>query len=110
MSEAYSKPFQITKMMRTLAFSKQFIQTFSGVFRDINIEYSVMFREIKVYRGILRHMDRILFNPYIKPYHYRSLSYLEPQASSKESGTRKIRYIQSTGIVRTVFSNIFKDS
>ena len=55
-------------------------------------------------------MDRILFNPYIKPYHYRSLSYLEPQASSKESGTRKIRYIQSTGIVRTVFSNIFKDS
>ena len=41
---------------------------------------------------------------------FRTLAYQEPEASSKSCETCKmIMNIQSTGIVRTVYSNIFKE-
>ena len=41
---------------------------------------------------------------------FRTLAYLEPESSSKTYWTRKmIMHIQSSNIVRTVYSSIFKD-
>ena len=46
-------------IVRTLALSKQFIQTFSGIFRDIQ-QYSVMFSDIEWHKGITRHIQTLL--------------------------------------------------
>ena len=101
----------------SLAYSEQFIQTFPGIFRDFQ-KYSATFSVFKAYRGIFRCwyievysvIFRILCNPCIyNRIIFRTLAHLDPQASSKACGTRKmIRYIQSPGIIRTVFSSIFK--
>ena len=106
--------------LRTLAYSEQLIQIFSGIFRDIQ-QYSGILRDIKTYRGIFRHCGywsifssvifRILRNPHIcNRTIFRTLAHLEPTASSKVCGTSKmIRYIQNPGMIRAVFSSIFKD-
>ena len=47
MSKTYSKPFQISKMMRHIENPGiKFIQTFLSVFSDI-YQYSIMFRNIQ---------------------------------------------------------------
>ena len=99
--------------MRTLPQSEQFIQAFSGIFRDIQ-QYSAMLRHIQtILRHIVPYSD--IFRTLFKPCLYnliilRSLAYLEPDASWKACLTSKmIMHIQNPCIVRTVYSSIFKD-
>ena len=95
---------------------------YSGIFRDIQ-QYSAMFIHIEGHQSILRHIQVLLTHreplsdifgtlPNFCMYNraiFRTLSYLEPKTSSKACRTCKtIMYIQSPGIVRTVYTSIFK--
>ena len=57
MPEAYSKPCQIFKMIRHVDYldivrTEQFIQAFSGIFRNISISSDIL-RDIEAYSGII---------------------------------------------------------
>ena len=98
---------------------EQFIQVYLGTFSIIHPCLGLS-RDINAYWGIFRHYweilchiqtSRTLCNPCLyNRVIFRTLVYLEPEAFSKSCQTFKmIRYIQSPGIVRTVYSSIFKD-
>ena len=117
--EAYSKCWQISKMMRHIenpGISEQFIQAFSGILGTFsNIQpLSGILSDIKAYSDVIEPYSdifRTLCNPciYNRPI-FRTLSHVEPEVSSKVCRTCKmIRLIQSPGIVRIVYSSIFKD-
>ena len=101
--------------------SEQFIQAFSDIFKDIQ-QYSAMFRPIsRHYCSILSYVQTYSdicvihkYNHYkYNHYIFRTLAYsnLEPETSSNTCQTcQMIKHIQSPpGIVRTVFSSIFKN-
>ena len=83
---------------------------YSCIFRHIQ-EYSAMSRRIKGHEDILRHIQATLCNLcFCNRAIFRTLAYLEPVASSSNCQICKIiRHIQSPGIIRTVYSSIFKD-
>ena len=94
----------------------------SGIFRDIQ-KYSAMFRDTEGHWSILRHIQALLrhmepysdiFGTLSKPCIYkraifRIMAHLEPEASLKACQIFKmITHIQSSSIVRAVYSSIFK--
>ena len=133
--ETCSKFFQISKMIRHIENPGIVRTVYSGILRHI-LGHSAIFSyvqaywgrlsHIEVYAGILlRHIEpyldifRTLCNPCMyKRTIFRTLAYLEPEASStyilNESSEacqtcKMTRHIQRPGIVRTVYSNIFED-
>ena len=68
-----------------------------------NQKYSELFGYSEIFGNI---RNPCIYNRAI----FRTLAYLEPKASSKACRTCKmIMHIQSPGIVRTIYSSIFKD-
>ena len=121
--EAYSKPCQISNMMRYIENPDMVRKVCSGIFRHIQ-EHSAIFSHVQVHWGTLRNIEAYsgivevfwaifitLWNPYL--YNraiFRTLGHLEREAASEACGTSKmIWHIQSFGIVRTFYSNIFED-
>ena len=112
MSESYSKPSQICKMMRHIEILGMVRTFYSGIFRDIQ-KYSAMLRHIEAIQALLRHTEpnsdkfRTLHNTCLYNYAiFRTLAYLAPKTSSKACWTCKM--IQSPGIA-LVYLSIFKD-
>ena len=125
MPETYSKAYHISKMMRHIensCMSEQFIQAFS----DNTQVHSAIFSYVHAYWGrqkvrhiqaLLRHIEsyseifKTLCNPCICNHAiFKTLTHLEPGASSSVCGICKmIRHVQCPGIIRTVYSTIFKD-
>ena len=113
--------------IETLAQSEQIIQTFSVLFEDIQ-GYSGIFGYVQAYRGTFRHIEaysgvieayravvRHIWKrkPCIcnQPCHIQKPGLFTLEASSKAYQTYKMSmHIQSPGIVRTVYSSIFKDT
>ena len=97
--------------------TKQLIEAYSGTFRNIQPCSSIS-RQIKAFiQALMRHTEQFLdlFRTLCNPCIYnrtifRTLAYLEIKASSKTCQICKmISHIQSSGIVTTVYSSIFKD-
>ena len=127
---AYSKPCQISKMIRHVENLGIVRTVYLAIFRQIQ-GHSTIFSHVQAYWGtsryiqallkhiqtLLRHIElywdifRTLYNPCIYNHAiFRILPHLEPDASSKVCQICKIiRYIQSPGIVRIVYSSILKD-
>ena len=122
--EVYSKPCQISTMTRYFENPDIVRTVYSGIFGHIR-GHSAIFTYVYKYCATLRQTEatsciteacepsdicRTLCNPCI--YNraiFGTLAHLELEASSKACQTCKlIRYIQSPGIVRTVYSSIFK--
>ena len=103
-------------MLRTPKCSETFNKTNSKIFNNIQ-PCSGILKNIKTYLGIFETMEPQpdIFGTLREPCIYirailRALVYLQPEASSKASRISKmIRHIQSTGILRTAYSSIFKD-
>ena len=123
MPEEWSKPCQTSKMMRHIENLVIVKTAHWGIIKPIQ-QYSAMFRHIHGHYGILRHSQALLkrIEPYSRIFRtmcnpcicsrtiFRTLAHVELEASLKVGRTCKmIRYIQRPGIVRTVYSNIFKD-
>ena len=126
MPEAYSKPCQISRMMKHIENPGIIRTVYSGIFRHIQW-HSAILSHFQTYWGTLRHVEahsgiieaifRILCNPYIyKCGILKTLTHLEPKASAKACWTCKMtRHIQSPGIVRTLckhfqgYLGIFRD-
>ena len=67
-------------------------------------------RYIEVYLGITEAYGAIVRNIRNNRAIFRTLAYLEAEASSKVCRTCKMMmHIQSPGIVRTIYSSVFKD-
>ena len=123
MPETYSKLCQISKMIRHFENPDIVKTVYSYIFSHIQ-GHSAIFSQVQGHLGTLMHIEaysgvieaywtifshiRTLYNPYI--YNraiFRILAYSEPEVSSRACGTCKmIGYIQSPGIVRTVYSII----
>ena len=92
---------------------------YSGIFRLIQRHsaifslfqaYWVALRYIEVYLGIIEAYGAIVRNIRNNLSIFRTLAYLEAEASSKACRTCKMMmHIQSPGIVRTIYSSVFKD-
>ena len=123
MFEAYSKPCQISKMMRHIEnldivrtlYSGIFMHS-SGSFRNIQAYWRTL-RHIETYSGIIkaywakfRHSKFWVTIAYTNHAILRTLAHLEPEAFSKAWQICKmIRHIQRSGKVRTVNATILKD-
>ena len=119
----YSKPCQLYKMMRHIENSDIVRTAYSGIFKQ-NQEHSAIFSHVQAYWEILGPIETLL--RHIEPYPdifrtlchpcicnstmLRTLIHLELEESSKACRKSKlIKHIQMPGIVRTVYSSIFKD-
>ena len=94
---------------KSFAFSGIFscIQKHSAMFRHFEGHQTIL-RSFRHYWGILCHFQK--YSGLCVTLAYATMAYLESEASSKACSTCKmIRHIWSPGIVRTIYSNIFKD-
>ena len=117
MPEAYSKPCQISKMMRHIEIAGIVRTVYLGIFRHVQGHLAIL-RHTQAYwvSSILRSIElysdifRSLCNPCIyNRAMFSTRAHLEHEISSKVYQRCKISmYIQSPGIVRT-FSRIFRD-
>ena len=117
MPEAYSKPCQISKIMRHIEIAGIVRTVYSGTFRYVQGHLAIL-RHAQAYwvSSILRYIElysdtfRSLCNPCIyNRAMFRTRAHLEPEISSNVYQRCKITmHIQSPGIVRT-FSRIFRD-
>ena len=113
-------------MSRILAQSVQFIKKFPDIFRNI-LQYSAMFRYTDRHKDILRHIQALLgilshiqtYSELCVTFAYTIVSCSEPQHiqnarhpqnSHIHPYIHNLRYIQGTGIVKTVYSSIFNNS
>ena len=117
MSTTYSKPCQISKMMRHIEKPGLVRTVYSNILRHIQ-RYSAIFSHVQALWGTLRDTEPYsdIFRSLCSPCMYnhvifRTLAHSGPKASSKACQTYKmIRHIQSPGIVRKICSSIFKDA
>ena len=99
---------QNSLLSHSLAYSETVsnIQSCSGILRDIKAYLSIF----KHYWGIIKNIRTLSLCIYNRAI-FRTLAFLEPEASSESCRTCKIiMHIQSPCIVRTVYSNVFKDT
>ena len=120
MPVAYSKPYQISEMMRHIENPGIVRTVYSGIFRHIQ-GLSAILSHVQALRDILRqvllrHIEpysdifRTLCNPSIcNCAIFTTLVHLEPEASSKACQTCKITFFenQKKALIASIFALIF---